>query len=91
MKNKKTIFHPVKYIGALLFLMAFTLNIQTSLNGEWELVNVGFAQGSGGSGGSGGSTCNDVCKTDEFRVCSIKATDTNGNPITVLCHYMTKK
>lgn len=50
MKNKKTIFHPVKLIGALVFLMAFTLNIQTSLNGEWELVNVGFANGSGGSG-----------------------------------------
>lgn len=45
MKNKKTIFHPIKLIGALVFLMAFTLNIQTSLNGEWELVNVGFAQG----------------------------------------------
>lgn len=55
MKNKKTIFHPIKLIGALVFLMAFTLNIQTSLNGEWELVNVGFAQGSGGSSGSGGT------------------------------------
>lgn len=53
MKNKKTNFNPLKIIGALVFLMAFTLNIQTSLNGEWELVNVGFAQGSGGSGGSG--------------------------------------
>lgn len=47
-------FHPIKTIGALVFLLAFTLNIQTSLNGEWELVNVGLAQGSGGSGGSGG-------------------------------------
>lgn len=57
MKNKKTIFHPIKLIGALVFLMAFTLNVQTSLNGEWELVNVGFAQdGSGGSEGSGGSS-----------------------------------
>ena len=55
MKNKKAIFHPIKLIGALVFLMAFTLNIQTSLNGEWELVNVGFAQGSGGSSGSGGT------------------------------------
>jgi hypothetical protein len=44
MKNKNTIFHPIKLIGALVFLMAFTLNIQTSLNGEWDLVNVGFAQ-----------------------------------------------
>ncbi|AEL26719.1 hypothetical protein [Cyclobacterium marinum] len=39
--------------------MTFTLNIQTSLNGEWELVNAGFARngsdGSGGHGGSGGS------------------------------------
>lgn len=56
MKNRKTNFHPIKLIGALVFLLAFTLNIQTSLNGEWELVNVGIAQGSGGSGGSGG-TC----------------------------------
>lgn len=51
MKNKKTNFNPIKLIGALVFLMAFTLNIQTSLNGEWELVNVGFANGSSGSGG----------------------------------------
>lgn len=57
MENKKTNFNLLKIMGALVFLMAFTLNIQTSLNGEWELVNVGFAQGSGGSGGSGGAGC----------------------------------
>ncbi len=56
MKNNKSIFHPIKLVGALVFLMAFVLNIQTSLNGDWELVNAGFAQGSSGSGGSGG-TC----------------------------------
>ena len=56
MTNKRTIFHPIRLIGTLVFLMAFTLNIQTSLNGEWELVNAGFAlNGSGGDGGSGGS------------------------------------
>lgn len=56
MKNNKSIFHPIKLIGALVFLMAFVLNIQTSLNGDWELVNAGFAQGTG-DGGSGGVTC----------------------------------
>lgn len=59
MRNKKTIFNPIKAVGILVFLMAFTLNIQTSLNGEWELVNAGFAQdgwgGTGGDDGSGGS------------------------------------
>ena len=39
-----------------MFLMAFTLNIQTSLDGQWELVNVGFAQDSEGSGGSSGGS-----------------------------------
>lgn len=40
--------------------MAFTLNIQTSLTGQWELVNVGYAQDSGGSGtgdDGGGTAC----------------------------------
>lgn len=55
MKNNKSIFHPIKLVGALVFLMAFVLNIQTSLNGDWELVNVGFAQGTSGTGG--GVTC----------------------------------
>jgi hypothetical protein len=44
MKNKKAILAPIKVIGIFIFLAAFTLNIQTSLNGEWELVNAGFAK-----------------------------------------------
>ncbi|MEB2785528.1 hypothetical protein [Algoriphagus persicinus] len=44
MKNNKSFFHPIKLVGALVFLMAFILNIQTNLNGDWELVNMGFAQ-----------------------------------------------
>lgn len=59
MKNKKTIFNPIKAVGILVFLMAFTLNIQTSLNGEWELVNVGFAQTCTGEGCSGSTEGND--------------------------------
>lgn len=64
MKNKMTIFRPIRLIGALVFLMAFTLNIQTSINGEWELVNVGFAQdGSGGTGGDGSGGSGGDCPT----------------------------
>jgi hypothetical protein len=39
----------------------------------------------------GTSTCADSCQSDDFRVCSIAAKDADGHPITVLCHYMTKK
>jgi len=51
MNNKKSIFHPIKLVGALVFLMAFVLNIQTSLNGDWELVNVGYSVTSTGGEG----------------------------------------
>ncbi|REG84436.1 hypothetical protein C8N25_11510 [Algoriphagus antarcticus] len=45
MKNNKSIFNPIKLISALVFLMAFVLNIQTGLNGDWELVTAGFGRG----------------------------------------------
>lgn len=38
-----------------------------------------------------GSSCKDYCKNDDFRTCSIAAYDSDGYPITVVCHYMTKK
>lgn len=72
MKNKKTIFNPIKLIGALVFLMAFMLNIQTSFNGEWELVNVGVASGTGGTGGDDKWVC---CQRPYEVFCA----DTEGN------------
>jgi len=65
MKNKTKIFHPIKLIGTLVFLMAFMLNIQTSLNGEWELVSVGFAQDTGGEDDNSGGDCTNCGNTDE--------------------------
>jgi hypothetical protein len=38
-----------------------------------------------------GGKCSDSCKSDDFRTCSISAKDIEGNPITVICHFMTKK
>lgn len=38
----------------------------------------------------GTSTCADSCESDDFKVCPIEATDANGHPITVLCHFMKK-
>lgn len=45
MKNKKSnLIDPIKITGFFVFLIAFILNIQTSIDGQWELVNVGFGQ-----------------------------------------------
>lgn len=39
----------------------------------------------------GGGSCTASCKSSDYLVCSIAAVDKDGHPITVLCHYMTKK
>jgi len=43
-KNNQTKFKPTKIVGFLVFFLAFILNIQTDVNGDWELVNKSMAQ-----------------------------------------------
>lgn len=45
----------------------------------------------GGDEGEGGPTCRDYCIDSDFRTCNLSAQDANGDPITVICHYKTKK
>lgn len=72
----------VKPFAAILFVLAFCFNIQTNLSGEWELVNAGYAQGSGGSsGGSGGC--------DDPKTCAIwhlTVTVPNEGPPRISCY-----
>lgn len=88
MKSKGTNFNPIKVLGMLVFLMAFTLNIQTSLDGEWELVNVSFAQGSGSSG-SGGSFPDIPDQPGIHCRCHNDGVCYGGNQFSLrkLCHY----
>lgn len=70
MKKNKSISRPLNVIGAFVFLIAFVFNVQTSLNGDWELFNVAFAQGSGGSGAP--------CPTGNEPGCPYKCPDALG-------------
>ena len=81
-----------------MFLMTFTLNIQTSLNGDWELVNAGLARnesdGSGGHGGSGGRGGGDGWLWESHRVectASITITGIDGIEVTYTDTYPVRK
>ncbi|PZX47795.1 hypothetical protein [Algoriphagus chordae] len=39
MDYKKSKLYPVKIVGILVFFLAFVLNIQTDVNGDWGLVS----------------------------------------------------
>ncbi|EKB50576.1 hypothetical protein [Cecembia lonarensis] len=69
--------------NSILKTVAFPVIVLLGINFGIQANDEGLEDGT--------STCADSCESDDFKVCSIAATDANGHPITVLCHFMKKK
>jgi len=71
-KNNQTKFKPTKIVGFLVFFLAFILNIQTDVNGDWELVNKSMAQEESLEPSEPSSCVSQAVGDDAYMLCDYK-------------------